>query len=102
MIWRRDVIYKTSQGFHINAQGYLVYKLNKSLSRQKRSLWVDWYAHMNIYFLQNGFGWNMIDTNVYVKRVGAWFVAITLYICDYIIVANDYILLLSQTNALLE
>ncbi len=44
----------------------------------------------------------MVDTNVYVKRVGACFVAITLYIGDHIIVANDCIMLLSQTNALLE
>ncbi len=44
----------------------------------------------------------MVDTNVYVKRMGTWFVAITLYIGDYIIVANDCIILLSQTNALLE
>ncbi len=56
----------------------------------------------NIYLLQNGFGWNMVETNVYVKRVRTWFVAITLYKGDYIIVANDYIILLSQTNALLE
>jgi len=44
----------------------------------------------------------MVETNVYVKSVGTWFVAITLYRGDYIIVANDYIILLSQTNALLE
>ncbi len=49
------------------------------MSRLKQSLRVDWYAHINIYLLQNGFGWNMVDTNVYVKIVGTWFVAITLY-----------------------
>jgi hypothetical protein len=64
---------------------------------------VSWLVCMhNIYLLQNGFGWNMVETNVYVKSVGTWFVAITLYRGDYIIVANDYIILLSQTNALLE
>jgi hypothetical protein len=64
---------------------------------------VSWLVCMhNIYLLQNGFGWNMVETNVYVKRVRTWFVAITLYKGDYIIVANDYIILLSQTNALLE
>lgn len=72
------------------------------MSRLKQSLWVDWYACINIYLLQNAFGWNMVDTNVYVKRMGAWFVAITSYIDDYIIVANDCIILLSQTNSLLE
>jgi hypothetical protein len=44
----------------------------------------------------------MVDTNVYVKRVGTCFVVVTLYIGDYIIVANDCIILLSQTNALVE
>jgi hypothetical protein len=43
----------------------------------------------------------MVDTNVYVKRVGALFVAIALYGDDYIIVTNDHKKLLPQTKALL-
>ncbi len=67
----------------------LVYKLNKSLYGLKQSPWA-WYAHVNTYLLQNGFEWNMVDTNVYVKRMGALFVAIALYGDDYIIVTNDH------------
>jgi hypothetical protein len=72
------------------------------LFRLRQSLWIEWYACINIYLLQNGFGWNMVNTNVYVKRMWAWFVAITLYIDDYIIIANDCIILLSLTNSWLE
>ncbi len=100
--YEKEIRYiKQPKGFIQISKHNLVYKLNKSLSRLKQSLWVDWYARRNIYLLQNGFGWNMVDTNVYVKRVGAWFVATTMYIDDSIIIANDYIILLPQTNALL-
>jgi len=78
----------------------LVYKLNKSLYGRKQSPWV-WYAHVNTYLLQSGFEQNIVDTNVYVKRVGRLFVAIPLYGDDYIIVTNDHKKKLPQTIALL-
>jgi hypothetical protein len=43
----------------------------------------------------------MANTNVYVKGVGALFVAIALYGHDYIIVTNDHKELLPQTKVLL-
>jgi hypothetical protein len=43
----------------------------------------------------------MAYINIYAKRVGALFVAIALYINDYIIITNDCKQLLSQTKTLL-
>jgi hypothetical protein len=54
-----------------------------------------------MYLLQNGFTPNLVDTNVYVKRVGTLFVAITLYIHDCIIVTNDH-KKLPQTKSLIN
>jgi hypothetical protein len=43
----------------------------------------------------------MANINIYVKRMGALFVAIALYINDYTIITNDCKQLLSQTKNLL-
>ncbi len=42
----------------------------------------------------------MANTNVYVKKVGALFVAIALYVHHYIIITNDCKKLLLQTKTL--
>jgi len=44
----------------------------------------------------------MANTNVYVKKVGALFVAIALYIHHYIIITNDCKKILPQTKMLLS
>jgi hypothetical protein len=54
-----------------------------------------------MYLLQNGFTPNLADKNVYVKRVGTLFVAITLYIHDCIIVTNDHKKILPRTKSLI-
>jgi hypothetical protein len=44
----------------------------------------------------------MENTNVYVEKVGALFVAIALYVHHYIIITNDSKKLLPQTKTLLS
>jgi hypothetical protein len=44
----------------------------------------------------------MANTNVYVKKVGALFVAIALYVHHYIIITNDCKKILLQTKTLLS
>jgi hypothetical protein len=86
---RERNIYETTWGLLQTNKHNLVCKLNKCLYGLKQNLWA-WYVHVNTYLLQNGFEGNMANTNVYVKRVGALFVAIALFGDDYIIVTNDH------------
>jgi hypothetical protein len=55
-----------------------------------------------MYLLQNDFTPNLVDINVYVKRVETLFVAITLYIHYCIIVTNDHKTLLPQKISLIH
>ncbi len=92
---------KQPKGFIQKKKDNLFCKLNKSLYGLKlQSSWTS-YAHINTSLLQNGFEKNMAYINIYAKRVGALFVAIALYINDYIIITNDCKQLLSQTKTLL-
>ncbi len=99
---RKIYIYmKQLEGFIQTKKDNLVCELNKSLYGLKlQSLWA-WYACINTYLRQNVFEKNMANINIYVKRMGALFVAIALYINDYTIITNDCKQLLSQTKNLL-
>ncbi|RHN42089.1 putative RNA-directed DNA polymerase [Medicago truncatula] len=96
-----EVYVKQPQGFEVEGKEGKVYKLHKALYGLKQAPRA-WNSKIDAYFLQNGFVKSPSEPSLYVKRSGANFLMVCLYVDDLIYAGTNHDMVQSFKEAMMK